>query len=491
MMTVLLMATLSMGAQEDEVEMRGRIENVTEYAPLSSDGRVRKIGSTATAPLTCMGSPKVPVILVQFDDMSFKVGEDDEAINQAYQDFFNAGEGVTPGASSSSIKEYFRLQSNSQFSPEFDIIGPVRLSKSYTYYGEDSGSSKDIHFRDFFKEACQLAAQQEVDWQRYDNDGNGVVDFVFFIYAGVGQNQTGAEPSTIWPKESASTYVVENDEGSIHFGALGCANELYRGQQDGIGSCVHEMCHGLGLPDFYDYNYKEYGMDFWDVMDAGCYKLLGHFPVGLSAYELDFLGWRKLVELDPETAYSLTIDPLEKEGVGYKVVNKANPDEYFILENRQDLRQDTYIGYATSSHYKTYGANHGLMITHVNFKQSLWNSNTVNTQSADNQHFTIVPADGELIPSHEDTSSAWAKSQHGDLYPGENNVTEMTSYAVFTGGTLGQTIDNIVEHEDSTITVDINGGAKVKPQPEPEPEPEQEPEPIPDPLFEPDIPEIA
>lgn len=191
-------------------------------------------------------------------------------------------------------------------------------------------------------------------------------------------------------------------------------------------------------------------------------------PIGLSAYELDFLGWRKLVELDPDEAYTLTIDPLEKGGVGYKVINKANPNEYFILENRQNIGMDLYIGYALSSHYDKWGANHGLMISHVNFKQSVWNNNTVNTTDADHQHIIIVPADGELISSNEHTDDTWALSQHGDLYPGDKNVTEMTSYAVFTGGALGQTINNITEQEDGTINVDINGGKKTEPDNEPD-----------------------
>ena len=147
-----------------------------------------------------------------------------------------------------------------------------------------------------------------------------------------------------------------------------------------------------------------------------------------------------------------------------------------------------YIGYSVTSEYKEYGANHGLMITHVNFKQYAWNNNTVNTSDDGRQYLTIVPADGETITHIGRRDATWAISQHGDLYPGENNVTEMTSYAVFTGETLGQTINNIVEHKDEetgevTITVDINGGVKIEPEPEPDPEPES--------LIEPDIPELA
>lgn len=504
-MVLLLMVALNIIAQDEVFEIRGHIENVTDYTQLPSNGVLRKVGSTATAPLTCIGSPRVPVILVQFADLFFTVGENDEENNQAYQAFFNAEKGVSPGNSYCSVREYFRDQSDTQFSPDFDVIGPVTLSRSYTYYGEDRGRSKDIHINDFYSEACQLAVQKDVDWTQYDNDGNGMVDFVFFIYAGQGQNQKGVESEFIWPKETVSTIEVKNEGRSIVFGASGCTNELFKANMDGIGACVHEMCHGLGLPDFYDYDEKEYGMDYWDLMDSGCYKNNGRLPVGLSAYELDFLGWRELVELDPESAYSLTIAPLEKGGVGYKVVNKANPDEYFILENRQNIGMDKYIGYSVSSYYNALGANHGLMISHVNFDQVLWNSNKVNTKvratDVDFQHMTIVPADGELISSFIHKDNTWAKSQHGDLYPGENNVTEMTSYAVFTGGTLGQTINNIVEHEDGTITVDINGGTTVEEPEEPEkpeepedpevPEEPEDPEVPEEPLVEPDIPEIV
>ncbi len=492
-MVVLLTTAMSIMAQEEDFDVRGHIEHIgSGHLPPSTEG-IRKIGSTATAPLTCMGSPKVPVILVQFADSSFSVKEDEEAVKQVYQEFFNAAEGIHPGTSFSSVREYFREQSDGQFMPYFDIIGPVTLSESRDYYGEDDDYSKDIHINKFYQEACKLAVVQEkVDWSLYDNDENGVVDFVFFIYAGHGQNQNGINGNAIWPKEGFSSFVVENEDFTICFGAFGCTCELYKNNMDGIGASIHELCHGLGLPDFYDTNYQAFGLDYWDVMDTGCYKISGCMPCGFSAYERDFMGWRELVELNPDSAYSLTLE--ETGGVAYKVVNKANENEYFILENRQEIGSDKYQGWATSSLYTKYGANHGLMITHVDYSPSEWKMNTVNTDIS-HQRITIVPADGELISSYERTDSVWAISLHGDLYPGDNNVTEMTSYDVFTGGTLGQTIDNIVEHEDGTITIDINGGKKVPENPEDPDNPDnpENPDTPEDPngLYEPDVPSIA
>lgn len=464
--------------QEEVMEPRGRIQNLTNYQTKVWPTGQRRVGSLATAPLTCMGSPKVPVILVQFPDRTFSVGETEEEVQELYEAFFNAGENVHPGTSYCSVTEYFRSQSEGQFTPDFDIIGPVTLEKSYTYYGEDRGGSEDIHISQFYREACQQALQRDVDWSLYDNNGNGTVDCVFFIYAGHGQNQKDIEDEAIWPKENMTQTTVEGEGFSVTFGAYGCANELFKDKMDGIGPCIHELCHALGLPDFYDTNYIAYGMDYWDVMDSGCYKINGRMPIGLSAYELDFMGWRKLVELEPDSAYSLTLEPLTRGGVGYKVVNKANKDEYFILENRQNIGIDSYLGWATSTQYQKYGANHGLMITHVDFKQSAWNANSVNT-SKSHQRLTLVPADGELISSLERTDSIWGLSTHGDLYPSEKNVTEMSSYAVFTGELLDQKIDNIVETEDGFIKLDINGGKK------------EDENPVDEGLYEPDEPTIA
>lgn len=476
---MVLLMTLNMAAQEEDFDVRGHIENVTDYShsEIASEKGLRKVGSLASAPLTCMGSPKVPVILVQFSDLSFTVGETEEIVNGLFNAHFNADKGVKPGTSYFSVKEYFRQQSDNQFTPDFDVIGPVTVSKSYAYYGKDNGNSKDINIHELYREACKQAMEKDVDWNLYDNDGDGVVDFIFFIYAGEGQNQKGTTKDIIWPKEEVSRFTVSGDDFTVTYGAAGCTCEIYKTYMDGVGPCIHELCHGLGLPDLYDYNHKVYGMDYWDLMDSGCYKLYGRMPIGLTAYELDFLGWKKIVELTPDSAYSLKLDPLELDGVAYKVVNKENPNEYFILENRQNIGMDTYQGYAIASQETKFGENHGLMITHVNFSQSSWNSNRINTTDVSNQRFTIVPADQHVISSHDHLDDEWAISQHGDLYPGDNNVTEISSYAVFTGGTLGQTIDNIVEHEDGTITLDINGGKPV-----------EEPE---DPLVEPDIPEIA
>jgi len=456
---LLILHTSSFAIHTLAQKQRGRIENVTDYStPSASDPHARRIGSRATAPLPCTGSPKVPVILVQFSDLKFTVAETEELVNQNYTDFFNAGPGITPGAqgaeSYSSVREYFRCQSQDLFTPEFTIIGPVTLSQGYAYYGQNNGRSKDVNIRTFYSEACRLAVQQgDIVWSDFDNGGDGKVDLVFFIYAGEGENGCD-DTNTIWPKESTSSLSVTYDETTITFGSYGCTNETYNGQQDGIGTIIHELGHGLGLPDFYDTNYNAFGLDYWDIMDGGCYQISGHQPCCMSAYELDFMGWRELVTLDSESDYKLTLYPLETGGTAYKVVNPANTNEYFILENRQNIGYDQNFGWVTKSYRTTYGYNHGLLITHVDYLASVWSSNRVNTSST-HQRITPVPADGQLLSSNNGYTAEWAQSMHGDLYPGDNNVREMSSYKVFKGKHLGRTINNIQETDEGNITLEV------------------------------------
>ncbi len=462
----------SAAAQEPLALGRGRIENVTDYSqPVIS--RHHRIGTRATAPLPCTGSPKVPVILVQFNDLTFTTaGDTDAAIRENYQKFCNGtgipGQPYRPsGGSYGSVSDYFIAQSDSLFQPEFAVIGPVTLPESYAFYGKDEYNSqgvsirKDVNISKMYSDACKLAVNNfQVNWSDFDNNNDGKVDFVFFIYAGIGQNDMqNDDDNTIWPKELTSTLTVQGDNGNIVFGACGCACEAYNGAQDGIGTMCHELSHGLGLPDLYDTQGDGYGMDYWDVMDSGCYQLAGMQPCEYSAYERDFMGWRPLQKVTKDEAVTLKLEPIEQGGYGYVVTNDGQPsgNEYFILENRQNYGFDLALGCRSVNIYKVFHASHGLLITHVDYLQSDWTSNTINV-SHTHPRFTIVPADGTLLSSYNGINQEYMESFQGDIYPGTQNVTEISSYEVYKG-TFTQKINNINETVGGVVSVDINGGS--------------------------------
>lgn len=473
-------------------QRRYKPENLTDYSKLSSrhTSPHKHVGSAATAPLRCIGSPKVPVLLVQFSDMQFtsdviidkNIKHSDVTVNQFYNLFCNGSNTTVEEkdymqliGSVSPVKDYFTYQSDGLFQPDFEVIGPVTLPKSYAYYGRDNSDySRDVNINEFFNESIKLASKIGVDWTIFDNDKNGVVDFVFFIYAGEGQNSYGTfsqiddfndqypndpidreKAHLIWPKEVMSQTTI----GDFVFAGYGCTNEIYDNMPDGIGTMCHELSHGLGLPDFYDYRYIAYGLDHLDIMDSGDYIYDGKFPCAYSTYERDFMGWRALETLHADESLTLTLLPVEQGGKGYKILNPLSADEYFILENRQPLHYDTYLGWRYIEDKDKYGAIAGLMVSHVDYSSYAWNSNSVNSQTL--QHYTILPADDELISSITyGFTPKYLYSMAGDLYPGIKEVTSIPSskFACYTGNTLPVSITKIQQNDDFSVTLQINGG---------------------------------
>lgn len=412
----------------------------------------RHIGSQATAPLQAKGSPKVPVILVNFTDSVFSVADSNEAINHYYDLYCNGtrdGQLFTGHGSYGSVRDYFVQQSDSLFLPEFVVIGPVTINHPAGYYGENKGDSKDLKYSEFRNDAIRAAkGVYGNDWSAFDNKGKNQVDMVFIIFAGCGEANGGA-PESIWPKESTSSVTMDG----IKFATSACCNEMRLAgtpRPDGIGIMCHELSHALGLPDLYDTKYKAFGMDIWSIMDWGCYTNNGYTPSSYTAYERDFMGWRALQELT--TPGLVTLEPTEQGGVGLKVVNDANPNEFYILENRQSTGWDTVLG----------RMGHGLQVTHVDYNSSRWNGNTVNTD-ANHQRMTIIPANNRLVGTNEaQNMTELRQTWRGNLYPFvENDVvvndslTALSTPAatVFTaGGFMNKDLFRIHENEDKTVS---------------------------------------
>lgn len=414
---------------------------------------LRRIGSQATAPLPATGSPKVPVILVNFTDSVFSVASSNDAIRDYYDRYCNGtrdGKLYKDHGSYGSVRDYFVQQSDSIFQPEFVVIGPVTLDHPASYYGQNSGITHDTRYSTFRNDAIRAAKSvYGNDWSAFDNKGKNQVDMVFIIFAGCGE-ANGGEAESIWPKESTGSVTMDG----IKFATSACCNEMRltaRGPEpDGIGIMCHELSHALGLPDFYDTNYVAFGMDIWSLMDWGCYTNNGYTPSSYTAYERDFMGWRPLHEITLKGYYTLL--PTEQGGVGYKVVNDENVNEFYILENRQSTGWDTVLG----------RMGHGLQVTHVDYNSSRWNNNTVNTDEK-HQRMTIIPANNRLIgTTATDVFAEARETWRGNLYPYVNDGVvindSLTAHStpaatVFTSrGLMNKDLNEIHENEDKTVS---------------------------------------
>lgn len=389
------------------------------------------------------GKKRGLVILMQFADYSFVT----ENVKSVFQDFFNK-EGYSDYGMSGSVKDYFKAQSYGQFELDFDVVGPYTAAHSMVYYGAHDGDAHDSRPEELIKEGCEFA-DAEVNFADYDWEGDGEVNQVFVIYAGYGESsditQDNKFANTIWPHESNLKYFGINlklDGTSIGTYACGCELRGIEGKNlDGIGTACHEFSHCLGLPDFYDtQGQKNFGMSYWDVMDAGTYNGDSCIPAGYTSYERMFAGWLTPTELNSMTRIE-NMSPLADSPEAYILYNENNKNEYYLLENRQLKGFDAGL----------YG--HGLLVLHVDYDKDVWGSNSVNI-SESRQRLTIIPADNQLVGSRS--------SLAGDPFPGTKGVTSLTNYTTpaatlyntNTDGSklMGKAIDHITESENGLIS---------------------------------------
>lgn len=426
------------------------------------------------------GQKKGLVILVNFADLEHSLDDPqlewDNAFNQV---------GYNKNGHVGSVHDYFYDQSYGQFDLEFDVLGPVTVSKAMKYYGQNNSYGSDAHAAEMVAEACKLVNSQ-VNYKDYDWDGDGEVDQVYVIYAGYGES-SGAPSETIWPHE----YWLEYGYGQklyldgVYINTYACSCEL-RGNgrglavQNGIGTACHEFSHCIGYPDFYDVDYGGcFGMDEWDVLGSGGYNGPANaceVPAGFTAYERWMAGWLEPIELN-DGAEITNMPCLLDEPVAYIMRNKAKGtiarpvDEYFLLENRQPQKWFTYPGLSQDGTQKA----HGMLITHVDYNKTAWANNMVNTKSnAGHERMTIIPA-GKTFGTYSSSSKYWYASSEeyrSMLFPGPKKVTELTNESHYdvngklynrnTDGTYNMNIPltNITE-KDGKISFLVMGGVDL------------------------------
>ena len=370
------------------------------------------------------------VILVDFDDYHFRY--DAGTFNRQFNET-----GFNLEGHIGSVRDYFREQSYGAFDMQFDIVGPYTLSHSRSYYGENftSGSylGEDMHLGELVIEACQ-AADTDIDYTLYDDDGDKSVDQVLILYAGGGEHQLGAPSDLLYPKEwtlsNHQTYLGDGtgaitlDGVTIDSYAAVCELNAARDESaaglNGIGTPCHEFSHCLGLPDFYDVNGNGAGMAYWDLLDYGSYngpKMCGEVPAPFTAYERSFCGWLTPIDLTSGTgATTITGMPcLQDEGVAYRISHPTDANRYYLLEHRQPRGWDLYTGGADA---------HGMLIMYVDYDATAWEKNLVNSV-AGRQRMTYLPADG----SYDATGTMRDESDiAADLYPGPSACTAVALF---------------------------------------------------------------
>jgi M6 family metalloprotease-like protein len=369
-------------------------------------------------------APRGLVILVNFTDVAFETEKeemDSMLVGTSYTRNYSYNyRGKTYKITSEgSARQYFQDASNGQYAPQFDVVGPVTVSKDMSYYGKNDSYGNDMYPDKMISEACKLADTEfDVDFTQYDNNNDGQVDFVFVIYAGYGEADGGAS-TTIWPHAwnlLAAGTQCKVDGKTVDLYA--CGNELdnFSKKHTGIGTFCHEFSHVLGLPDLYVTNTASHTtMNEWDIMDYGPYNNEGNTPPTFSAYERFFMGWlQPRLIVDPENVElqdlqqsneALLISSTDQHNL---IGNDPDPTKFYLIENRQLDGWDKYL------------PGHGMMLTKIQYSYSRWTQNTVNN-SGSKMGVDLIEANGKTSNQGKMT----------DLFPaGATAYTKIADHAI-------------------------------------------------------------
>ena len=416
---------------EDTVGYNRQVRLMQKASGMQAPMREQAVGVRKTF-------PRVPVILVNYPDMSYRIDRAD------VDSMFNAVNYIKDGATGS-VRQYFYDQSYGEYNPQFDIYGPVTVSGTSTQYSDCASK--------LVLEACALM-DDSLDFTLYNLDGDDKVDLMYCLFAGPPASDSPTwvdNPNAlIWPHYWTIAEAGSHGQPTVFDGLTindyevsseldGFLSDASTAVIAGVGLACHEFGHGMGLPDVYSTNdnatHKTSG--YWDIMDY-CYGNDGKTPAAYSAYERWFMGWLEPMLLNQ--AYDVQLGDINTtQSAAYITANGSaiadilspNPNVFYLLENRQKAGWDAYL------------PGHGMLVTKVTYDSQKWKYNRVN-YSASAMCIDLLEADGSA-PAYPNAS--WY-GKPGDTYPtGSTSFTKVANYQV-----------TEIAEANGLITFKVNGG---------------------------------
>lgn len=368
------------------------------------------------------GTITIPVVLVNFQDVKFKINKPKEAFDQLFNSDTQADLGNGNRLNYGSVAKYFRDMSNGAFTPKFKVYGPVTVDKPETYYGgKHENDNNDENPWQLVKDALKLVeGQVKDDIKSFCSDGN-TIDCVYIVYAGLGQND-GGDGTTVWANCSTTGGATLGGKEVRWYTMSGELSPVKIKDStipvvNGLGVICHEFSHSLGLPDMYPTAKSAYldnqEMEYWDLMDGGEYTYNGFRPTAYTAFEKEQMGWPVDIKTLDSDANNVTMTTsTEQGGTAYKIVNPQNDKEYLMLEYIQRKGWNKHL----------FG--NGLLVYHVCLPSETLDLGThLNNDAHGYPGMAVVPADGACLSSYiKANEDDYIPSHYGDLFPGTGNL---------------------------------------------------------------------
>jgi immune inhibitor A len=332
------------------------------------------------------GAVRIIVVLVEFSDQRMTRTADE------FRDLFFSTGSLPNG----SVREYFAEVSNGLIDIQGEVVGPYLLPQTLAAYahGESGTGTSQPNAQTMARDAA-TAADPDVDFTPYDNDGNGFVDAFIVIHAGRGAEETGSS-NDIWSHK----WILSGPE--LHVDSTDIYGYLTVPEDSKIGVCAHELGHLLfGWPDLYDTDSSSSGLGDWCLMAGGSWNGAGDIPAHPSAWCKAQQQWVSVTE--QHAAETVQIPDVKAANKVWRLwQDGANGPEYFLLENRQRTGYDSQL------------PGDGLLVYHID--DSL-------DANSDESHYKVglIQADNQ-----RQLELGANQGDDGDPYPGSASNTELT-----------------------------------------------------------------
>ena len=401
------------------------------------------------------GKMKLLVVLMQYKD---------EPATYSLQSFIDllTKDGYNVNGGTGSFRQFYATNSFGQFDLDITVLGWYTSTRNREEYGktDNNGASNPDYMnnvRELIAQAVDSADASGVDFSKFDNNKDGELDGLVVFHSGLGAEQ--GKNGYIWSHRSSlwGAYNRFYDGVNISNYCINPSKRDFSGDltQVRIGVVTHEFGHILGLPDLYDTQNNSEGAGNWCLMAGGPWMNNERTPAQLNAWCKSELGWITPKVISKRGSYQLKnySDSL----VAYRI-NTSQPNEYFLLENRQTKGWDRYL------------PGRGLAVWHINTdiadNYSQFGSNDINTDTA-RYGVGLVQADGR-----RQLEQNINRGDAGDLFPGSTSNRSFTPLS--NPPALLHATDNfgnylasnvyltsITQRPDSVITFELGGRASA------------------------------
>ncbi|MGV8039205.1 MAG: M6 family metalloprotease domain-containing protein [Thermoanaerobaculaceae bacterium] len=249
-----------------------------------------------------------------------------------------------------SVNDYYQDLSGGRYSILADVVGWLSVPHSTWWYGADtcpgrrSGNVSSIasngavpnagSSRTLVQDALGAvkAAYPSFDWKKYDQDKDGVIDRLWIIHAGLGEedspvvlDRTTYGESALWSHSSSLNPQYDVAPG------VKAGPYIMMPENAGIGVLAHEYGHNLGADDLYAYGDGETSAGFWTLMaDDWTGYPIGYLPPAVDPWHLDNWGWLDpYVVTDPTRTHTVKVGQASNFPAGadvYRGVRIPLPD---------------------------------------------------------------------------------------------------------------------------------------------------------------------